>query len=178
MAGCSPAAAKRNGSMSQRRAFQIALHGMLSIKPQDIKISLYKIQTGCRCLFNRNLPGSRIFNPDTPCNDIVLFQNTVQQMYFNLCVFICKDNFQCLCFLFVCPDSRKSLQPVFTVSDLIALKKQICAFHPFFIFDIQRDIAVIPGAKGRILLWQRIQRIGAVHAGCIRISGKSAVCIG
>lgn len=42
MAGCSPAAAKRNRSMSQRGALQIALHGMLSIKPQDIKLSLYK----------------------------------------------------------------------------------------------------------------------------------------
>ena len=178
MAGCSPAAAKRNGSMSQRRALQIALHGMFSIKPQDIKISLYKIQAGCRCLFDRNLPGSCIFNPDTSCNDIVFFQNTIQQMYFNLCVFICKDNFQCLRFLFVCPDSRKSLQPVFTVSDFIAFKKQICTFHPFFIFDIQCNIAVISGAKGRIFLWQRIQRIGAVHTGCIRISGKSAVCIG
>ena len=73
MAGCSPAAAKRNRSMSQRGALQIALHGMLSIKPQDIKLSLYKIQTGCRCLFDRNLSGSRIFNPDTPCNDIGFF---------------------------------------------------------------------------------------------------------
>ena len=99
-------------------------------------------------------------------------------MYFNLCVFICEDNFQCLRFLFVCPDSRKSLQPVFTVSDFIAFKKQIRTFHPFFIFDIQCNIAVISGAKGRIFLWQRIQRIGAVHTGCIRISGKSAVCIG
>ena len=73
MAGCSPAAAKRNRSMSQRGALQIALHGMLSIKPQNIKLSLYKIQTGCRCLFDRNLSGSRIFNPYTPCNDIGFF---------------------------------------------------------------------------------------------------------
>ncbi len=178
MAGRSPAAAICNGSMSQRGTLQIPLHGMLSIKPQDIKLSLYKIQTGCRCLFDRNLSGSRIFNLNTPGNDIGFFQNSIQQMHFNLCVFICKDNFQCLRFFFVCPDSRKPLQPVFTVSDFIAFKKQIRTFHPFFISDIQCNIAVIPGAKRRILLWQRIQRISAVHARCIRISGKSAVCIG
>ena len=178
MAGSSSAASKCNRSMSQSSALQIPFHRMFSIKPQHIKRSRYKIKTGCRCFFNRHLICSDIFDHNASGYDICFFQHAIQQMYLHLCLFICQNDFQCLCFFFPGINRRKSLQGIFSFSDFITLIEQIHALHAFCIFYIQRNIAIIPGSKRRILLWQRIQRIGAIHARCIRISGKSAVCIG
>ena len=163
--------------MTCTRALHAALHRMLSVKLDYIEITGHKIETCRRGLSDDYAILPFISDDGTARDDIGLREHAVEQAYLDPAHRILQRNLQRVRLIIICPYRGQPLQSIFSFHDLIAGKEQIAALRAVAVLNIQRAAPVIARPERRVFLRKRVQRIGAVAPGHVRIAGKAPVRI-
>ena len=177
MTGGATAASDHHTGVLYRQTFQIALHGMTSLKMYQVKVTADKIEYGAGRFADNELCLPRIFNTHTFSNNIFFRKYTVKQCHFHPVYRIPQNDYKGIRLRFLCKGTGKAVQAIFSGTDLVRNVHKIARNGLVRIFHPESHIAVISASPVRIFLGKHVERIGTGFSFFCRISGKASVHI-